>query len=85
MCENGIKVYVTVVARHRKDGVICPMTVQWENGKVFQIDKIEEIRRSASLQAGETGMRYTCRILGKQTYLFLENGRWFVHRKNAVN
>ena len=75
------KVYVNVVARFRKDGVLVPLTVQWEDGRVFQIDKVLSVCRSASLKAGGAGTRYTCRILGSVTNLFLENGRWFVERK----
>ena len=76
------KVYVNVVARFRKDGFLVPLTVQWEDGRVFQIDKVLSVCRSASLKAGGAGTRYTCRILGSVTNLFLENGRWFVERKH---
>ena len=30
---------------------------------------------------GGVGDRYTCRILGKETYLWFEKGRWFVAAK----
>ena len=46
------------------------------------IDKVLDVSLRASLKAGRAGMQYTCRILGKSTYLFLEgNGRWFVEEK----
>ena len=35
----------------------------------------------ASLKAGGAGIRYTCRIDGKLTHLFLEGDRWFVEAK----
>jgi hypothetical protein len=37
--------------------------------------------RLRSLKGGGLGIRYTCRIRGKQVYLFDEEGKWFVERK----
>jgi len=37
--------------------------------------------QAASLKAGGQGMRYTCRIAGKQVFLFCDDGRWFVEGK----
>ena len=37
-----------------------------------------DIRYAASLKAGGAGIRYTCMILGKERFLFLEENRWFV-------
>jgi len=75
------KVYVDVDARFGADGKIMPHTVAWEDGRNFEIDQILDIRRAASLKAGGSGMRYTCRIRGKDTYLFLEENRWFVEAR----
>ena len=38
--------------------------------------------RAAATKAGGQGMRYTCRILGHETYLFEDDGRWFVEEKD---
>ena len=75
------KAYVNVIARFQEEGRILPLQIEWEDGRVFAVDRVLEIRRAASLKAGGHGLRYTCRIAGRQTYLFLENNRWFVEKK----
>ena len=75
------KVYVTVVAKFDPDGKLIPLSVEWEDGRVFAVDKVLDIRRAASLKAGGSGIRYTVMICRKETYLFLEEDRWFVERR----
>ena len=75
------KVYVEVTARFDVEGNITPLSVTWEDGMVYEIDRILDRRRAASLKAGGIGMRYTCRILGQQSYLYYEDPRWFVEGK----
>ena len=77
------KVYVEVIARFDTDGNITPVSVKWEDGTVYEIDKVIDKRRAASLKAGGIGMRYTCRILNQQSYLFYEEPRWFVEAKSG--
>ncbi len=76
------KIYVDVTARFDTEGTILPLSIQWEDGRRFEIDKVLDVRPAASLKAGGCGMRYTCRILGQLRYLFLEENRWFVEGKN---
>lgn len=75
------KVYVEVTARFDVEGNITPLSVTWEDGMVYEIDRILDRRRAASLKAGGIGMRYTCRILGQRSYLYYEEPRWFVEGK----
>ena len=75
------KVYVEVTARFDVEGNITPLSVTWEDGMVYEIDRILDRRRAASLKAGGIGMRYTCRISGRQSYLYYEDPRWFVEGK----
>lgn len=75
------KVFVEVAAKHDVYGNVRPLTVKWEDGRVFQIDKVLDVRQAASLKAGGMGMRYTCRICNKEVYLFNDEGRWFMERK----
>lgn len=73
------KVYVDVVAEFTKDGRLLPKSMRWEDGNIYAIQRIKDVRRAASLKAGGVGMRYTCVIDGKESYLFYEdNSRWFV-------
>ena len=75
------KVYVAVVARYSPEGELRPLSVQWEDGRSFSIDRILDVRRAASLKAGGAGIRYTVRIGCRETYLFLEEDCWFVQRR----
>ena len=71
------KKYVEVGAVHRTDGQILPVLLWWEDGRSYQIDRVLDIRRAV-------GRRYTCRICGKERYLWLEDdGKWFVESKEG--
>jgi hypothetical protein len=39
------------------------------------------VRKASSIKVGGQGFRYTCGIQGKEAFLFLEEGRWFVEGK----
>ena len=78
MCR---KAYVKVTAVFETDGRIIPESILWEDGTVYQIDRITGVCKAASLKAGGAGIRYTCRIGSHLTYLFLEENRWFVEAK----
>ena len=75
------KKYVEVGAVHRTDGQILPVLLWWEDGRSYQIDRVLDIRRAASLKAGGNGIRYVCLIQGRRRHLYYENPRWFVPRK----
>mgnify|MGYP000763370905 FL=1 len=75
------KVYVEVTAKFDTEGNITPLSVTWEDGTVYEIDRILDKCRAASLKAEGIGMRYTCRILGQRSYLYYEEPRWFVEGK----
>ena len=62
------------------DGNIRPTAITWEDGRVFEIDRILDVRRAASLKAGGVGIRYICRVRGKTVKLFNEEGRWFMEK-----
>lgn len=75
------KVFVEVTARFDIDGKITPLSLLWEDGTVYEIDRVLDVQRAASLKAGGMGIRYTVRINGRQSYLFYEEPRWFVEAK----
>lgn len=76
------KIFVEVIAKFTKDGGKIPLTVVWEDGRRFDVDRVTDIRRAASLKAGGQGIRYRCRIKGKETFLWLEDDTWFVEGKS---
>lgn len=79
--ESRKKRYVDVVALHREDGSVRPLSIVWEDGRRFKVDRILDTRRAASLKVGGTGVRYLVRIQNKDTFLFFEDPRWFVEEK----
>ena len=72
------KVFVKVTASFDTDGRITPLSLEWEDGRLYTIDRITDLRRAASLKAGGMGLRYTVIINGKQSYLFYEGPKGFV-------
>lgn len=74
------KIVVEVVARFDTAGGLTPLWMVWEDGRKFEIDRVLDVRRAASLKAGGVGIRYTVRILGKERYLWFEDmsNTWFV-------
>jgi hypothetical protein len=77
------KVFVKVLAEFDSEGQVRPVSVTWEDGRVFEVDRITDARRAVSLKAGGAGMRFTCIIRNKQVYLFYEEPRWFMEAKEA--
>lgn len=77
------KVFVEVTLRVSPEGEIRPLTITFENGVVYTIDKLRFRCRAQSLKVGGTGIRYTIIIRNHETYLFEDNGRWYVEAKYA--
>lgn len=77
------KVYVKVLMIQDEEGNIQPLQIVWEDGKVFDVDKVIYRCRASSTKVGGTGMRYTIRISGKETFLYYseDENRWFVEGK----
>jgi len=78
------RVYVELLARYSPDGTMMPAMLKWEDGTMYEIDRVLDVRRAAS-EAGSMGIRYTVRILGKERRIFFEDTysetgkpRWFV-------
>ncbi len=75
------KKYVDMIVRCLPDGSIRPLAVRLAPGKLYEIDRVLDVRPAASLKAGGAGIRYTCRIQGHQTYIWQEENKWFVEAK----
>ncbi len=74
------KIELDILVEHTKDGRALPKTILWDDGRRFDIDKILDIRQAASLKCGGAGMRYICKICGKQVVIFDEEGKWFIEK-----
>ena len=78
--QRTSRINLEVNAKFDLDGTIRPTSIIWEDGRVFAIDRVLDMRRAASLKAGGVGMRYICKICGKTVALFNEEGKWFMER-----
>ena len=76
------KVYVEVRVRFTTDGRLTPMSIIWTDGTEYEIQRVKDVCRAASLKAGGVGLRFTCIIAGKESHLYYEdNNLWFVERR----
>ncbi len=69
---------VGVTARFSVEGQLTPISIQWEDGRTFEIDRIIDVRKAASLKAGGIGTRYTCRIRKKHILLYRDEDLWYI-------
>lgn len=74
------KKYVKVYLEMDENGKKTPKTIVYNDQK-FEIDRVLDVRTAPSMKVGGVGERYTIRIDGKETYIFLENNKWFVEEK----
>ena len=62
--EKRYKIIVAVDVHCPVDGDMVPTAITWEDGTIYLIDRVLDVRRAASLKAGGQGLRYTVRIRG---------------------
>lgn len=76
------KVYVGVELSVSPQGDVRPRTIIFEDGNEYQIDRLRQKCRAHATKVGGTGIRYTVIICNKETYLYEDDGRWFVEAKD---
>lgn len=59
---------------------IRPLHIKWEDGRIFTIDRLLDVRQAGALKAGGCGIRYRCMVHGKQVDLFNEEGHWYIDK-----
>ena len=74
------KIELNIIVQHLPDGKAIPKTIIWEDGRKFAIDKVLDIRKAAATKCGGIGIRYICRICGKEVVIFDEDGIWFLEK-----
>lgn len=72
---------VPVVVRFDTEGKIRPLVIEFEEEHKYPVERVLDVRRAACQRVGGVGDRYTCRINGQVTYLWMEKGVWFVEVK----
>lgn len=74
------KEFLKVNASFDEEGIIMPNSFMLKDGRQFDIDRITDRRPAPSLKMGGQGMRYTCSVLGRPVYLFLDDNKWFLEK-----
>ena len=67
-----------VVVEFSPEGMVRPLSVEWEDGRRFDVDRLLDVRRAAATKAGGQGMRYTCQVGDKLVMLFHDDLYWFI-------
>lgn len=80
--EQYRKVYVGVQLTVSPEGDVRPNTITFEDGTIYEIDRLKYRCRAHATKVGGTGIRYTVVIRGQETFLFEDDGKWFVEAKN---
>lgn len=78
------KVYVEVQLTVSPEGDVRPNAIKFEDGMVYEIDRLRHRCRAHATKVGGTGIRYTVVIRGQETYLFEDDGKWFVEARGNV-
>ena len=74
------KKYVDVYVFIDGDGNKTPRQIVY-NDRTFVVDRVLDKKNCASFKVGGIGERYTIRIGENTTYLYFEDGKWFVEEK----
>ena len=65
------RVDVGVTLKVSQEGNVRPLTITFENGKTYTIDRLKERKQAAATKVGGTGIRYTVVIQNRETHLSL--------------
>lgn len=77
------KVFVEVIVQYTLEGEKKPLCILWDDGRKFLIDRLLDKKDRPSMKTGGRGTRYTCRILGRITYLWHDaDGKWYVETRD---
>lgn len=83
------KIYIKVSCSFDTTGYMQPRSITWQDGRVFQIEQIQDYRPAGSGNLPSDCDCYTILIGGDARHLFFERsdarfrsrvGRWFVER-----
>lgn len=62
----------------KENNLVVPIQIVWDDGRVFEIDKILDIRKAASTKGGGKGIRYLVLIKNQERYIWLDEYLWFI-------
>lgn len=69
------KVPVGVLTQFGATGDPHPLSITWEDGRVYPIECVMDLRPA---RTSPVRFRYTVRISGQNTYLYRNGDRWYM-------
>lgn len=79
-----MKRFVSVITRVNVEGESTPLVIIIGNNS-YMIDDVTGIEYERKNAVGDSRTKYTVRINGSKTHLFLDEGRWFVSYKEKYS
>ena len=70
------KVFVQVDSRRLESGEILPVTISWQDGRIWNIDRV--IHSCPSPDGEYEGIRYTVIIGSAEKYIYRAGHAWYV-------
>lgn len=78
--ERNRKIELCVNVQFNVSGKVIPLSIVWPDGRKFEIDRILDVRKAASLKAGGIGTRYTCKIRNKIVNIYNDDTFWYMEK-----
>ncbi len=77
-----MSIFVEVILRHDAHGNKRPMFIKWNNGVLYEIDRVKNISRAVS-GSGMQVTRYDIVIGSRETELYEDKylNKWYVEEK----
>lgn len=79
-----MNIFVDVILRHDRRGRKRPMFIKWNNGILYEIDRVKDVSKAVS-DSGMQVVRYDIVIAGRETALYEDKylGKWYVAEKQT--
>lgn len=77
------KVCVEVAAKFPREGGLIPLSLVWEDGRKFEVEKMKSVERASAHVGAILPLCFTCVIGGSEKRLYFEPSlnRWFVEQQ----
>jgi hypothetical protein len=78
------KKFVKVDCTITELGQLIPRRIYYDDLHVYEVDKILEVRKAASLKVGGNGLLYRIKIMNKETRIFFDDYEFKFFIENKV-
>ena len=75
---GAARIYINVIAKFDKDGTITPMTLEWKDGLLYDVERVQTLGEIPSRRFGGQGVRFMVQVGDRQAILSFEDPCWFI-------